>query len=234
MKVALLFFGQPRFLENPLPFQTHRDHILNKYETDVFCHTWWSPKQDSYDTSSWSKINSCSADKNAINKIVSLYNPKVVKFQESINFKFPEDSEFNKNITKFDWANNNKNNILSHLYSFTQIGEILEDYIQTTNTTYDFIIASRLDAEIIRLPNLKTLDPDKFYLPSHHDKFPDNLFLFSPKFIKFLNIYPNIEELSTKVWQPSAEAYKWENYKKHFEEPFAPNYNVYAEFVRNN
>ncbi len=234
MKVALLFFGQPRFLGNPLPFQTHRDHILNKYETDVFCHTWWSPDQTSYDTSSWSHIGNAPADKNSINKIVDLYKPKVTKFQESMIFKTSDETNFNKVTRIYDWAYKNKNNIISHLYSFTKVGEILEDFIATTDTVYDFVIVSRLDAEIMRLPNLKTLNPDKFYLPSHHDKFPDNLFVFGPKFIKFLNIYPNIEELSTKVWQPSAEAYKWENYKKYFEEPLVPNYNVYAEFVRSN
>ena len=50
MKVALLFFGQPRFLENSLPFESHKDHIINKYDTDVFCHTWWAPDQGDYNT----------------------------------------------------------------------------------------------------------------------------------------------------------------------------------------
>lgn len=234
MKVALLFFGQPRFLENKKTFQTHFDHILNKYDTDVFCHTWWSPGQNSYDTSSWSHIDNCSSDKNSINKIVEMYNPKVTLFQESLIFNISEESAFMQAVKKHDWSFKNRNNIFSHLYSFRKVGQLFEEFVQTTDKQYDFIVVSRLDAEIIRFPNLKVLDPNGFYLPSHHDKFPDNLFVFSPKYIKFLDVLSNIEELAPNVWEPSAEAFKWENYKKNFNEPFVPHVNVYAEFVRTN
>ncbi len=234
MKVALLFFGQPRFLENKKTFQTHCDKIINKYDTDVFCHTWWSLDQNTYETSSWSRINNCAADKHSINKIVEMYKPKVTRFQESINFNISEESNYNKITKEYEFAFNNRNNIMSHLYSLTKVGELLEDFINTTGTKYDFVVVSRLDADVIRFPNLNELDPNNFYLPNHHERFPDNLFVFGPEYINFCKIFPNIEELSTKVWEPSPEAFKWMNYNLYFKKPPVPHQDVYAEFVRSN
>lgn len=233
MKVALLFFGQPRFLDNKLTFESHKNNILNKYDTDVFCHTWWSPDQNSYNVSSWSNINSCFSDSNSIIKIIEMYKPKVLQFQESINFSTYNKHNFENVIKNHKWAFVNKNNILSHLYSFSKVGEIIEEYVNNTNAKYDFVVVSRLDAHILKFPNLQELNYNKFYLPNHHDKFPDNLFVFGYDFIKFLNIFQNIEELSNKVWQPSAESFKWENYKKYFVNPLVQHENIYSEFVRN-
>ena len=59
MKVALLFYGQPRYVDNEEVYNSYKSNILDKYDTDVFCHTWWSETEKEYDYSSWSKISNC-------------------------------------------------------------------------------------------------------------------------------------------------------------------------------
>lgn len=41
MKVALAFFGQPRFVDNQDIINTYKRVILDRYDTDVFGHMWW-------------------------------------------------------------------------------------------------------------------------------------------------------------------------------------------------
>ena len=41
MKIALSFYGQPRFLENTHIHESYRHYFTNRYDCDVFGHMWW-------------------------------------------------------------------------------------------------------------------------------------------------------------------------------------------------
>ena len=45
MKIALILSGQPRFY-NSVSYTTIYNEILNKYDTDVFFHCWYSSNKD--------------------------------------------------------------------------------------------------------------------------------------------------------------------------------------------
>ena len=49
MKIALLFSGQPRYLSNPFPLLSHQREVINKYDTDVYVHTWYDENVKEYD-----------------------------------------------------------------------------------------------------------------------------------------------------------------------------------------
>ena len=62
MKVALCIFGQPRFLDNPHPFISHKKYILDKYDVDCYCHLWWKSGIKEFDANPWAfKSQKCKA-----------------------------------------------------------------------------------------------------------------------------------------------------------------------------
>ena len=53
MKVALLFFGQPRYLDDDRAYNDYKRLILDRYDTDVYIHTWFDEAGGKYDVSTW-------------------------------------------------------------------------------------------------------------------------------------------------------------------------------------
>ena len=51
MKVALLFFGQPRYLDDDRAYNDYKRLILDRYDTDVYIHTWFDEAGGKYDVS---------------------------------------------------------------------------------------------------------------------------------------------------------------------------------------
>src|ERR1035437_4157147 len=188
IKIALLLFGQARFVNNFKVIESYKKKLFEPYEVDTFGHIWFSEREDVYSTSSWSKIEECPVNKNTIHEINSIYpNPRII-YEKSRKFKVPQVllKKFNSNP---NFSDKNLENIISHLYSFEKSSINLKGF----ESNYDFIIISRTDSIINYLPDLNTLDKNSFYLSNHHDKFPDLIFLFGIKYLNFLKTYENFE-----------------------------------------
>lgn len=232
MRVALLFYGQPRFMGNPLPVETHYRHIIDKYETDVYVHTWWSNDVTEYDFSSWSKMDSCPSTQNAIGKILDYYDPKAINCDTPRKFSFDEqtqkyvDEMINRAIAHNQsssphWNEQNFSNIISQMHSIEEVTKLCQKYKQE----YDFIIMSRLDNNITEFPELNDLDPNLFYSNDLHSRFPDMLYFFGQRFLDSHHLYSNlneaIERYHKSFWEPSAEAFKLFTIGKWMEDEFA-------------
>ena len=219
MKIALLFFGQPRFLDNPLPYLKHKKFFLDKHDTDVYCHTWWE-EEAKYDCSTWSRINTCETDKDAIKKIQQMYKPVDLVFESPKKFSFKAESQESINqIIKKKWPrghahwnsnNDNYSNILSQLYSIEQVCKLCAK----SSEKYDFIVLSRFDNNIIEFPeDLHELDSGKFYISDLHPRFPDMVYFFSQKFLESQYFYSRVDYIIEKykwsLWEPSNEAFKY-------------------------
>jgi len=89
MKVALAFFGQPRFVDNPEIIKTYKEVILDRYDTDVFGHMWWEEDAEEYDYSSWSQINKCPVPKDAPKIIADNYQPLILGIESPKTFELP-------------------------------------------------------------------------------------------------------------------------------------------------
>lgn len=109
----------------------------------------------------------------------------------------------------------NLSNVLSHLYSFEMSKSLITDDLMKWT---DLIIMWRTDLCILDVIDLNTLSTDKFYISNHHNNFPDLIFIFGKKYLNFLKTYSNIDKTSDFVWEPSAEAFKWETFKLYYEE----------------
>lgn len=202
IKVALCMFGQPRLINNPYTIQSHKEWIINKYNTDVFVHSWISGKEIPFSYSDWVKnTHNDFEDKNTVNIILDKYKPKQFKFEQPRSFVLDEISR-NKVKDLTYYSSNNENNILSHLYS-------LSTSISLIDETYDWIIISRYDNYIRYIPDLNELNSNGLYITTDYgNHFPDHMIFGGQKQITTLNCYESIPELCNKINTFTPESFK--------------------------
>ena len=232
MKVALAFFGQPRFVGNQDIINTYKDVILNRYDTDVFGHMWWEEDAEEYSYSSWSQISKCPIPKDAPEIITNNYSPLILGIENPKTFELPPkakafiDEKFtDKHPARAlygesgnHWNHKNYSNVMSQLYSIKSVANIVKSYSEEENISYDFIVLARYDTVLMRFPDLNSCDKYKFYLPGHHPRFPDTIQFFGPKYLTWaLNAFDDIEDVYEDIWEPSPEAFKMGSFLKRFE-----------------
>jgi hypothetical protein len=226
MKVALLFFGQPRFIDNQEIERVYKESILKRYDTDVFGHVWWKEDmQEEYDYSSWSKISNCPPPENALRSICEKYTPLVLKYDQPHIFELPPnakkyvDENFTGKHPEGHWNEKNYSNVMSQLYSIKSVSELFDAYRKNpeVNQTYDWVVLARYDTILINFPNLEECDPNKFYLPGHHPRFPDTIQFFGTKFLDWSkNAFDDVDTVYETIWEPSPEAFKMGSFLKRF------------------
>lgn len=215
MKVALCFFGQPRLLNNPYSYLSHKYWILDRYDTDIFVHTWISSENKEFDYADQVKIKS--KEINGSDKIIlNKYKPKKYIFEPPIKFELSHQSKevikSKKEEQKIKWGKysdfnftkNNENNHLSQLYSMSKSIELIDKQ-------YDWVILSRFDNYIISFPNLFNLDNNELYLDNKYydpnsdvNNFSDVIMIGGLEQVKSLNLYDNIDNLikHIEIFQP--------------------------------
>lgn len=213
MKVALCFFGQPRHINNPYTWLSHKYHIIDKYKADVFCHAWISGEEKAFDYADQVKDELKSKENiDAANIILKKYNPKKYIFEKPRQFKLDDSLapvikqkqiEYNARIIgSFNWSPNNENNHLSQIYSMSKSISLLND-------NYDWVFLTRYDTYIYELPNIYSLEKNNLYLDNQWlTNFSDVMMIGSQPQIEALNCYDNISELCHKIWYFSAEEFK--------------------------
>ena len=225
MKVALAFFGQPRFVDNQQIIDTYKQVILDRYDTDVFGHMWWQEETEGeYDYSSWSKIAKCPIPKDAPKIIADNYSPIIMGIEDPKTFELPPnalkyvDERFTgKHPDGPHWNHKNYSNVMSQLFSIKSVANIVKSYAEETNTSYDFIVLARYDTVLMRFPDLNTCDKYKFYLPGHHPRFPDTIQFFGPKYLTWaLNAFDDVDHVYEGIWEPSPEAFKMGAFLRRF------------------
>lgn len=158
-----------------------KKHILDKYDTDVFIHTWECDKAD---------------------LINHLYNPVAAVYQPQIDFSDIIEAGQVNTLTGFPRS---PQSVLSHIYSVTECLRLPFK----TSTTYDVIIKSRFDLGRINrntsgpgLPNpypvqcinlQPNVEPTKIYMANwnHFYMGPADMWFYgSPHvMVKFGNLY---------------------------------------------
>jgi len=222
MRIALILFGQPRYIDNPACINSHKEFIYSQGEVDVYSHI-WEPTGISYATSSWSGITHCPSSDTDTFKFVEKWKPFISVSENEKSFENPEIFKLLKD--KFPnphWNETDFNKALSHLYSLEKAITYFENEVAFQNADYDFVIVTRPDVCIWDFPKLSELPKDKFYISSlfHPEHFADVCFIMDPKFVKGLKAYSYLTdpngEIFTNMSQPSAEQFKKETFLKHF------------------
>ncbi|MEK9694907.1 hypothetical protein [Synechococcus phage S-8S53] len=217
MKVALLFFGQPRYLDDDRAYNDYKRLILDRYDTDVYIHTWFDEAGGKYDVSTWAQMHGA---KNAvilpdsIERLKKMYNPKVLVHEKPQKFVLPPeckafvDEKFTDKHPEGHWNPGNYSNIMSQLKTIQRVAQLYEE----TGDKHDIIVLARLDTWLENFPDdLSALDPSKFYLPGHHNRFPDVIHVCGRRYLGWMkNAFNDINNprVFHNIWEPSPEAFK--------------------------
>jgi hypothetical protein len=220
MKIALVLFGQPRGILNSSVFDSHKKYILDKYDTDVYCHMWYSDSETKFVASSFVPSNSdLSIIKNSPDIICSRYNPKKVHIDTPRTFEFSEEIQNILDISyKGGWYNKlHYSNYLSQLFSIESAIKLCDNIEK-----YDFIILTRYDIVIDSFPDLNKLDKNIFYVDQLESgkfnsvlDYRDMVNIFNPKFIRSQYFYTNVETAiktyigTSNFNEPSVECLKY-------------------------
>jgi len=210
MRLAICFFGQPRYLDNKKVHECYTN-LINRYETDVYVHSWISGKDCEMSVSDWAKKHSIKECADATEKILSLYSPIKYKFDSPFDGRLTTETRQKASVMRF-YTENNERNLLSHLKSYSESIRLVQNPQE-----YDFILMTRFDAYLFDFPNLHTLDTDKFYLTKRYDGgWCDITQLCGSKFAKAFDVYDNFDLITDTLvnLDPTfiAELYKRENY----------------------
>lgn len=141
MKVALLFSGQPRYLDEG--YETIYKNIISKYDVDCFVHTWWEDelsgkKVQFHPTLSYNRKYFYKED--TLETIMSLYKPKAMMYQKQ--------KEFDSYPGNYGLANPLSTH--SQWYSVMKCNELKNEYAKSSNTSYDLVIRSRFDCNLMK------------------------------------------------------------------------------------
>lgn len=126
MKVALCFGGQPRYLHQT--FGYWKNCILDRYQPDVFVHSWNTPDAETGRT-----------DPTLYDQILSLYQPRSCTLESGIQI---DTSIYKERI----WPHRTTpHGVLSQWYSVCHSLRQRQQYEQHNNFKYDVVVRARFD-----------------------------------------------------------------------------------------
>lgn len=208
MNIAVCFYGQPRFIDNKLSYESHKHKIFNQGNVDVFAHYWFDEEQTAFIASDWSKKHNNYIHKNAPELIQEYYNP--VRIKQEKPKPFVENNIIKDKCSLLPYySENNFYNLQSHLYSFEQSFRLLKEYSKETNKQYDFIVSTRFDNYIVNFPDLNILDKNSLYIDRRcGNNFTDVILLFGFSILESFTPYSNFQKITTETKLFIAEEYK--------------------------
>ncbi len=214
-KVALILFGQPRFIENPAIIDSYKANLLDKYDVDVYAHTWYEPNV-SYTASTWAHMGEVKASDNTLDIIQHLYSPTQFVHEPPKAFAFGDEiKEFFQNNFRHQahiLNDRNYNNMLSQLYSIQSAARLVEN-----ESEYDFIVLGRYDTVLHGFPNLEDLDCNRFYLQNNNPPFPDMIQVFGSKYMIWAkNVLDDLGQCLHLLHEPTPEGLKFATFRKYF------------------
>jgi hypothetical protein len=205
MKIALVFFGQPRFIKHGLSSLSHK-FFLRGQHYDVFGHCWFDSSAE-FEVSPWTGIQNKSEMISPNTKAIiekQFPNSNIV-FESPRQFRHPDLQSI---ITQSDVTKQKKldaeyqrlkttpsqmyNNTTSQLYSM----HMALNQVRKANLEYDILMLTRWDNFIVTGPKLGHINKKMLTVSNLHNfGFPDLLFIGPQKLIYSLDAYPNIEYL---------------------------------------
>jgi hypothetical protein len=202
-KIAYCLYGQPRNFNEGYK---NIKKFVEKYDVDFYYHTWTLSKENSYYSHSEYrniKNEELKCDKDIINKLNLLYNPKAYLCNEATYFDFTKYANFLNSIVYLNTSDSNKgekiSNTFSNYYSKQQVRDLLYDTIQKQQIRYDFVIMCRFDFLNEINFDLTNINNDKIYVSNIHRPrfiFSDAIILLNvDNFLKLFDLYNNLPNL---------------------------------------
>jgi len=191
LKVAVLFFGQPRNVQNRIASMSHKIWLRN-HDVDYFGHCWF--EEDSISYTGGLHVNKVNIPRSAPKILTRSYKGI------SLVVDRPKDFSSDSNIAEFYPIKENIKSRYQYLLpvyasQFYSIDKVINEFFFRKIHDYDFIVLSRYDNLILRLPSLSSLPKNKLVVSDSRSYFADLVFIGQSKHIKALNVYPNLKDV---------------------------------------
>ena len=177
MKIALCLSGQARSFEKGYVY--YKKNLLDKYNVDVFIHSWKFEQQEQY---------------------VDLYKPKEFTFATPLHGDYDEKYTHTPDPVKFP-----PRFTVSMLFSMFHVSKILTMYQMKNNLQYDWVIRSRPDYALNTVIPFGDLDNSKLYIPNcrmvPERDFGNDQFAFSSSenMLKYMSTFALMEHYYTDL-----------------------------------
>jgi hypothetical protein len=126
-------------------------------------------------------------------ELIKLYNPVAYEYEKQI-LNFDISSYNNSIICEYS------KNCLSLQYSRNKARNLFKNYIEKTNTKYDFVFYNRFDPFSLPSLKIKNLHKSKVHASNYHlpRKIFDSSSMIIPQdiYIKWFNIYDELEKIT--------------------------------------
>lgn len=190
MKIAIVFFGQPRNIQNRMASISHK-FWARKLEVDFYGHCWFEP----------SGAKAYSGGEHARNFKISAKAPELLRKQyPSISLCIEEPKTVEELMEKVDLDKDEKVKILVEnpllpvfISQFYSISQALNHFdMQSVGKEYDFIVLSRYDNFVALLPKAQVIETGKLTMKGNSGNFgfPDLVFIGPRYLLEKINIYP--------------------------------------------
>lgn len=163
MKIAMTISGQPR--QYAAGFLECKKWFLDKYDIDVYLHSWVDKEFYKYDFFDEGKLqNTYTATENTYKELLELYKPKNYLFEKAITF----------DATDIKGSNNQRlNSQLGMWMSLKRAWDLVEE----SGIKYDYVIRTRYDLQFTNyviescplISNITQLDPNQVNLFDYHN-----------------------------------------------------------------
>jgi hypothetical protein len=209
MKIAFCLYGQPRCYKKG--YEVFKEwlefnNINIEKEVDFFFHTWTLEPGETYNASPYRNIpvEELKYTDTVEGDLIDLYNPVNFIFQkQKPPTFFPVDyikSSISYQNIRSEKTKDSVPNVLSQLYSLSQVHKLCKNHVENTGTEYNFIIVSRFDFQN-SLKRIKLCDwdykKDIMLVDSHYPrKLISASFIIMPPSIFFvwMNMYNDLDK----------------------------------------
>lgn len=186
MKVAISFYGQPRFYKQTFP---QWSRYIEELGADVYMHTWWGEDMvgDLYPCAPHAKPGLYDKDmlvhENIIEELTQLYQPKRIEYDSYKTFELPKwtSDDLKKQYTAFQF--------------YTQYRS--KELVKESGNDYDIVIRTRIDLHI-GVPISIRVEPNVIITSSTtpYANEPNDFLSISDlkTFYKISDVYLNLEE----------------------------------------
>lgn len=203
MKIALCISGQPRLVKTG--FLTQNKYILEKYDVDVFIHSWYEGQE----TNLVECGGSYSINDDTVNEILNLYKP-IKYIIEPQKRDFPQITHHFPGPPIFPQ--------LSMFYSMMKSNDLKKQHEDENGFKYDVVIRSRFDAGLLKDLDMGIIEPNTVIGIDaiESDILCDWLFYGNSETMdKLTDVYNHVESLKTDIITFCGENLLWANKNKH-------------------
>jgi hypothetical protein len=137
------------------------EKLSNKHLVYIFIHTWNISNLDEFNSTLWSKSNTLELEN------INLFNPKKILIEDFSDRQILLQNLFNA----ADFKNKARHDIgtVSMYYSIFKSNELKKEYEKENNITFDCVIRSRFDSDIISELEIESYDLSKVNIPIGKD-----------------------------------------------------------------